>query len=236
MLDQLKALIRLSEIDASARSIEDELLAIPKELEERRMAVKSLELLVAGQETKAAEATRLFAQQEEEIKTRNDALARSRAKGAKARTMREAEASERELEAIRRSIRDAETERDRLKGIVEQTRVVLEEPVKELGAQREALAAAEHTSEQRLAELRAERDRVVAGRGEFAAKIDKAIVRRYDRIRTKMHPAVVEAVNATCTGCRMALPPQFYIQIQAGKEIFQCPTCQRFLFHRETLD
>src|SRR5687768_841882 len=120
--DQLRALVQLAQIDGSARDIDNQLQGIPAELEERRLAVRALELLVSGQRGKLEEAERLLAQQEEDIKTRNDTLSRSKAKGAKARTMREAEMAERELEAVRRSIKDAETERERLKGLLDQTR------------------------------------------------------------------------------------------------------------------
>lgn len=233
MQDKLRSLVRLAEIDASARGLDEQLEGIPRELEERRAAVEALEALVAGQRAQLASAEKLLAQQEEEIKTRNDMLARSKSKGAKARTMREAEAAERELEAIRRSIRDAETEKERLAGLVEQTRTVLEKPLAELEEQKRALAESEQGSEQRLAELRAEREKVVAGRERWAQEIPKPIYRRYERIRPKIHPAVAEVVDATCTGCRMRLPPQLANQIRAVTDIYQCPHCQRFLYFKE---
>lgn len=235
MQDKLRALVRLAEIDASARGLDEQLEGIPRELEERRGAVRALEALVAGQRGQLASAEKLLAQHDEEIKQRNDALARSKSKGAKARTMREAEASERELEAIRRSIRDAETEKERLAGVLEQTRSVLAEPLAELEEQKKALAEAQAGSEQRLAELRTEREKVVTGRERWAAEIPKPIYRRYERIRPKIHPAVSEVVDATCTGCRMRLPPQLSNQIQAGQDLYQCPHCQRFLYFKELL-
>ncbi|MCZ7683913.1 MAG: C4-type zinc ribbon domain-containing protein [Sandaracinaceae bacterium] len=235
MQDKLRALVRLAEIDASARGLDEQLEGIPRELEDRRGAVRALEALVAGQRGQAASAEKLLAQQDEEIKQRNDALARSKSKGAKARTMREAEASERELEAIRRSIRDAETEKERLAGVLEQTRSVLSEPLAELEEQKKALAEAEAGSEQRLAELRAEREKVVAGRERWVVEIPKPIYRRYERIRPKIHPAVAEVVDATCTGCRMRLPPQLSNQIQAAQDLYQCPHCQRFLYFKELI-
>ncbi len=235
MQDKLRALVRLAEIDASARGLDEQREGIPRELEERRTAVRALEALVAGQRAQLAAAEALLAQQDDEIKSRNDSLAKSKSKGAKARTMREAEASERELEAIRRSIRDAETEKERLAGVLEQTRSVLSEPLSELEAQKKALAEAEQGSEQRLADLRAQREKAVAGRERFAAEIPKPIYRRYERIRPKIHPTVAKVVDATCTGCRMRLPPQLANQIQAAADIYQCPHCQRFVYFEDTI-
>lgn len=235
MQDKLRALVRLAEIDASARGLDDQLEGIPREIEERRTAVSALEALVGGQRAQLTAAEKLLAEQDDEIKQRNDMLARSKSKGAKARTMREAEASERELEAIRRSIRDAETEKERLAGVLEQTRSVLAEPLAELEQQKAALAEAEQGTEQRLSVLRAEREKAVAGREKFVALIPKPIYRRYERIRPKIHPTVCEIVDATCTGCRMRVPPQLSNQIQAAADFHQCPHCQRFLYFKDLI-
>lgn len=233
--DKLRALVRLAEIDASARGLDDQLEGIPRELEERRAAVRALEALVDGRRGQMAEAERLLAQHDAELRERADLLARSKAKGAKARTMREAEASERELEAIRRAIRDAEAEKERLAGVIEQSRKVLEQPLVELEQQKAALTEAEQNSEGRLATLRAERGEVVAGRERWAAEIPKPIYRRYERIRPKVHPVVAEVIDSTCTGCRMRLPAQLANEIQAGVDFYQCPHCQRFLFFKDLI-
>ena len=235
MKDKLRALVRLAEIDASARHIEEQLRGIPEELEERRHAVSALEALVGGQKGQMDEAAKLLAQQEEELKMRSDLLARSKAKSAKARNMREAEAAERELDAVRRSIKEAEEEKERLQGVITQTKGVLDGPLAELEEQKSALSTAEAGSDEKLAELREERDAKVAGREDFAAQVPKPILRRYERIRHAIHPTVVEAVGGVCTGCRMQIPPQLFNHILAGDDFYQCQACQRFLYHREAV-
>ncbi|MEC7519602.1 MAG: C4-type zinc ribbon domain-containing protein [Myxococcota bacterium] len=235
MHDKLRALVRLAEIDATARDVEEQLQGIPEELEERRAAVKALDALVHGQRGQLEEAERLLAQQEEELRSRNDLLAKSKAKSAKARNMREAQAAERELEAIRRAIRDAEEEKGRLQGVIEQTRSVLDEPLKELEEQQKGLAEAEAGSEEKLAGLKAELEEKTKGRAEYVPKVPKPVYRRYERIRPKIHPAVVEAADGVCQGCRMSISPQLYNQIIRGDDFYQCQACQRFLFHKEVV-
>lgn len=235
MHDKLRALVRLAEIDATARDVEEQLQGIPEELEERRSAVKALEALVHGQRAQLEEAERLLAQQDEELRSRNDLLSKSKAKSAKARNMREAQAAERELEAIRRAIRDAEEEKGRLQGVIEQTRSVLDEPQKELEEQQKGLAEAEAGSEERLAALKAELEEKTKGRAEYVPKVPKPVYRRYERIRPKIHPAVVEALDGVCQGCRMRISPQLYNQIIKGDDFYQCQACQRFLFHKDVV-
>ena len=228
---RLRALVRLAEIDASARHLEEQLHGIPAELEERRAAVTALENLVGGQKTQMDEAVTLLAAQQEELKMRNDLLSRSRAKSAKARNMREAEAAERELDAIRRSIRDAEEERDRLQSMIDQTKEVLDGPLQELEAQNAALVEASEGSEEHLAEIAIEHKAAVTGREEHIKLVPKRIYRRYERIRMKLFPAVVETVDGVCMGCRMRIPPQLYNQIVAGADFYECRTCHRYLYH-----
>lgn len=235
MQDKLRALVRLAEIDNSARDTDDQLNGIPEELEERRAAVSALEALVGGQRGQLEEARALIAQQEADLKTRNDMLARARAKSAKARNMREAQMAERELESVRRSIGDGEQEKERLQGLVSQIESVLDGPLKELEEQKSALAEAEAGSAERLAELEAERAKITVGRDDHVAKIPKPVYRRYERIRPKIHPAVVEAVDGVCTGCRMRISPQLYNQLIRGDDFYQCQACQRFLYHKDAI-
>lgn len=236
MRDQLKALVKLAEIDSLAKDIDDRLKGIPLELEERRQGVKRLEELVARQKATITEAERLFTQQETDIATRNDQLGKSRSKSAKARTMREAEAAERELETVRRTIKDGEAERDRLKERIEKTRAGLVEPEKALAEQKAELELAEVASESKLAELRIEREKTLVGRAEVAAKIDKTQLRTYDRLRTKLSPAVAEAVNETCTACRIAIAPNRFLQLAKANEIMSCMHCMRILYVKSALE
>ncbi len=234
--DNLRALVKLAEIDASARHIEEQLEGIPKELEERRRAVEELEALVGGQGAQMEAAEALLKEQQGDLKLRSDMLSRSRAKSAKARREKEVLAAERELEAIRRSIRDGETEMERLQGVVDRTREVLSEPLAELAALKKALEEAEATCGARLEELRAERDKITMGREEVAAKVPKPVYRRYERIRPQLHPAVVEVKDCVCMGCRLKVSAQLYNQIIRCDEFYRCQACTRFLYHASAID
>ena len=235
MQDQLKAFVKLAEIDRGARHLEEQLEGIPAELEERRLAVSALEQLVLGQKREMDDAAALISAQDEDLKLRADMLSRSKQKGAKARNMREAEAAERELDGIRRSIKDGEAEKERLEGVIAQIREVLAEPLRELEEQKRELAEAEAASGPRLETLRAEREVITAGRREAAALIPKPIFRRYERLRTQIHPTLAEARDGVCTDCRMQIAPQLYNQIIRGDDFYQCQACNRFLSPRRAI-
>ncbi len=236
MRDQLRALVKLSEIDASASDLDQELKDIPAHIEEMRADVDRLEAMLAHERQELEDAERLGRQHEEQLGTSNEMLSRAKAKGAKARNAREVEAAEREMEAVRRTVREREEEQGRLREVIQKARTRLEQHDKELAELRSVIEEDEKQARARLEELGAQRQQVLAGRDEVVASLDKVLVRRYERIREKRGTAVVEVVDGTCQGCQVQLPPQQFIELQRADEIQQCPQCVRILFHRSVLE
>lgn len=50
---------------------------------------------------------------------------------------------------------------------------------------------------------------------------------------TGSRKAVINLKKNTCTGCFVTLPPQFFIEVRKGGELFFCPQCQRIIFWDE---
>ena len=70
--------------------------------------------------------------QEEELQNQSQSLAKSKAKGARARNMRETDAVDRELEVIRRSMKEREEEPRTLRAAIEKRRGSVGKHEKEL--------------------------------------------------------------------------------------------------------
>ena len=98
VIEQLAALAKIADIDAEAFAIRQELKEIPERLAELDNDVKRLGELLDAERSSSTTPTALLVAQDEEMKNQNQSLARSKAKGARARNMREADAVERELE------------------------------------------------------------------------------------------------------------------------------------------
>ena len=108
MQDELIALAKISEIDAAAFATDTELEELPAKMAELDGDVQKLGELLAAEKQELAEADSLLSEQSEELNNQSQSLAKSKAKGARARNMREADAVERELEVIRRTMRERE--------------------------------------------------------------------------------------------------------------------------------
>jgi uncharacterized protein len=236
VLDRLAALARIAEIDAEALRTDTELADIPARLAELDQTVKKLGELLEAEKQEVRDAEKLLVAQEEEITNQNQSLAKSKAKGARARTMREADAVERELEVIRRTTKEREEERATLKAAIAKRNLSVEKHEKEYAELQTFAGEERQRGETRLAELNVQREAVITGRRELAEKIPKDTLRRYELIRDKRAGIGAVAVKGgICAGCHTSLPPNQNIAVTRGDTFEQCPRCQRFLFSPDTL-
>lgn len=231
MLKELIALVKLSEIDAATAQIDQELEKLPAELNELRADVGRLESLLGAERAQLQEAEALYAAQEGEIQEQNQALSRSKAKGAKVRNTREADAVERELEVVRRTLKDRETERDRLRGAIEHRRGAIAKHDKDFEELRKYAGEQEDKARARMEILQGERAAVLKGRDATAVDVPGDVLRRYDLIRKKRAGIGVSKVEGSiCSACHVSLPPQQMMKVRRGDTMEQCPRCLRILY------
>jgi predicted nucleic acid-binding Zn-ribbon protein len=234
--EELRALVRLAEIDGSAREIRKELDELPKTLQNMKLDVSRLEQMLEAERRSLEEARALRASHESEIAKSNEALARAKSKGAKAKNAREVEASERELEGVRRSMKDREEEKGRLAQAIAQKTSSLGDREAKLAEFRQLHDAEAVQANARIAELEKQIATVTAGRDAILGTLSKTILARYERVRTRHAVPVSEVIDGTCMGCRMHIPPQQFITLHRAESIEQCPFCHRFLYVRQALE
>jgi len=236
VIEQLVALAKIADIDAEALRADTELRDIPARMDALKSDVKKLGELLAAEKQQLADADRLLSAQDEEINNQNQALAKSKAKGARVRNTREADAVERELETIRRSMKDRESERDTLREAIGKRRTSVEKHEREFTELERYADQEEAKASARLAEVTAARAQILAGRAELAAKVPADVLRRYEMIRAKRQGVGVAAIKeGSCSGCFVVLTPQQVIAIQRAEEFAQCPRCQRILYSPEAI-
>jgi predicted nucleic acid-binding Zn-ribbon protein len=236
VIEQLVALAKIADIDAEALRVENELRDIPIRTQSLQSDAKKLAELLAAEKQQLVDADRLLAAQDEELTNQTQALARSKAKGARVRNTREADAVERELETIRRITKEREAERDSLREAIVKRRGALDKHEREFGEFQTYAAQEQQKGEGRLTELQEARTRILAGRSELALKIPADVLRRYDMIRSKRQGMGVAAIkDSTCSGCFVVLAPQEVIAAHRAEAFAQCPRCQRFLYSPQAI-
>ena len=233
MKAELEQLIALQQTDTEIRKLQAELNAIPQ----RRAEIES-EFDQRASEFKQVESRREAAHARRSQLERELAEARTRAEKAERDRMASTnqkvyEAALREMDAAKKQISQLETQ------ILEQMES-LEQADKEIGEREPEIATLrveqdgklrefeERTrgANERLAQLRAERERL------FAA-LPKQMSTMYNRISMRIRDgvAVAEARNGSCSSCFIALRPQMMAQVRRGDEIVVCDNCNRILYY-----
>ncbi len=65
-------------------------------------------------------------------------------------------------------------------------------------------------------------------------KLKATLLKKYDTLRSRRNGlGVVNVLAGVCQGCFMAIPPQQYNRLLRGDEHFDCPTCQRIMYHED---
>jgi uncharacterized protein len=229
--DELIALARIAEIDASARELDDELRELPAKVDALKQDLATLEALLARERAQLDEAQKLRAVRADELKGRNDALSRSRSKTAHATNMKELDAAEREVEAVRRSIKEREEELASLDATIGQKSATLGERGAQLEEARVICDEESKRAEARLAEVSQLREKVVAGRDELVARVPAPVIRRYERIRDRFKVGATFVDSEICRSCHRSFPTQLYVKIMRCEEPVECPFCHRLALH-----
>ena len=233
MNDELRALAKLAMMDGAASEHDAELRDLPARLEAMRGDVQTLESLLTAERTQIDEATALRDERQKELQAKVEWLGAAKGKLSKARTLREADSAEREVEMTRRTIKEREEEILSIEETLEAKAGSFAEREKQFEEARSMLDEEVKAAEERLAVVRVEREKVLAGRDAVVAEVPKRIVKRYEKLCTKPRHDAVSFIGAdgTCHSCRMALPPQLFIEVQRGDEFHECPQCRAFLIH-----
>lgn len=237
MREELRALAAVAKIDEASSSYDEELKTIPARLEAMRQDVATLEMLLTQERAQLDEAKGLLEERSAELALRREAIAHAKAKGSRAQTMKEADAAEREVESNRRAAQEREKEIGQIQETIEAKTKTLEEREAQFAEAKELLASSEKEGAERLEVVKTEREKVLVGRTTEVDKVPKRIIKRYERLRERSaHRAVAILTSDTCSSCQLRLPAQFYIDLQKGEEIKDCPQCRAFLIHESILD
>lgn len=80
-------------------------------------------------------------------------------------------------------------------------------------------------------ELAKELARLEADYREASARVDRALLDRYNQVKAARKDQPLAAVRGgTCAGCRLQIPPQLIAQVRRSDDLHICPYCRRILY------
>lgn len=232
MAPGIELVIKLQGLDNRVADVEREIASLPRQIAEIEQA------LVAHQRKLEMDRAALAANQKErrklegEIQLLEQKISRLKDQMLEAKTNQQYRAFQHEIEYCEEQVRKAE---DRILDLMAESEP-LEENVQaaetalkkeQAQVERQKAAARKRSEEDRrlLAELQAERERLVAA-------IDPQIYAIYERTRRKYRgPALAEGTDGKCSACNIVLRPQFYQDLKKGEQLLVCESCGRLLYY-----
>lgn len=229
MVEGLQRLIELQKVDDELATLEEEQSSLPgrrEALEAQRTAAEE-RLRAAGEAQRAAELAQR--QAERELQDREAIVTRLEGQQHQIKTNEAYTVLLREIDHAREEISRCETRILEAMEAIEACHAALAAAEGEAKAAGEratsgarAIAARESELAGRIGELRERR-------AEVRGRVERDLAELYERIAARKRPAVVLVTREICTGCRVGISPQTYVDLIGRARVVTCGRCQRIL-------
>jgi len=233
--DQLKRLEDLQRHDAKIQELENSLKAIPAKLAATQGDLARVEALLSSERTQLLDTERYYSDQKNQLSQDEDQVTGAKHKLAQAKNSKEYMAAQRETETRREGVASREGEITKLVEAIEAKKKILEDRANDVQAVRDSVQKDEDAARARMAEIEGKIAELRAERDKLVGEVRPDVLKRYSGIRIRRGLAVVSVRNGTCQGCNMNIPPQLYIVLQRGTTIETCPSCHRIIYWEELM-
>jgi predicted nucleic acid-binding Zn-ribbon protein len=231
MLEQLELLLDLQAIDAELGDRLSETESIPMRVAQLEGRKQQMDAEVDREERELERAGKERQRLERDLEDLTARLTELRARELSIKTNEEYAALQHEIEFTKKAISEIEDEILQLLEDIERLTGQLAEARRAAEGQR---AAVDKEVEQLRAELARLEEAVAIKKDErlrVAMRVDRAVLRRYERIlESKGDFAVAPIMDGACGGCYVKLPPQRIIEVRRSNEFVECDGCGRILF------
>jgi uncharacterized protein len=236
LLEQLRLLLDLQEVDeaiAEARLKQRKLPdLVAKELAaftEAEDALKEAERTLADLET---------GRRDKEAQLEDQEAHMQRLKGhlKEITNTREYQAYIQEMDGVQRTVGQLEEEVLGILADIDTTREQVAARRKDFEVHRQVYETERAKVDEELARIEKDVEAAKAQKAERSARIQPAVLTRYNKIAAQMRRALVPVRALTCGGCHMNVPHQLVSEVKRGTQVQQCPHCHRLLFVPEKVE
>ncbi len=226
-LEQIRQLVALQRVDDAIHSVETELEQAPKDLEELKARFAATD----AQRERVLEKIAHLKEQEKringEIDDDSSRIKKSKSKMMQVSNSREYQAMAREMDNMEKVNRSREEERSALMEEKMHQDSALQEVDAVWADLKAELETKQISLETRLEEARKRLEELA----HIRSAVPRPVLDRYEFIRRRLsHPVIVPVTAGVCSGCRIMIPPQTFIELQGGHKIINCPNCQRLIY------
>lgn len=232
MNEEIVQLTALQSIDHVIDTIDSEIVA-----EQKALDTKSSEL--AERESTIVTLTEKIETLEKERRTLEVEVADEmvhvkdrQSKMMQVQTGREQTALLKEIEDGKKGAKEKEGKVIAIMEEVEQLKADIEEQKNLFSGETELLQDETQNVKKAIAAINKKKKTQEKKRNSQAKQLKAQLLKKYDTLRKHRNGlGVVNVLGGVCQGCFMAIPPQQYNLLLRGEDHFDCPTCQRIMYH-----
>jgi uncharacterized protein len=231
LIEQLKNLEHLQELDLKIDSLKKDQNSLPSSLRQMDDSLNKLRVSLDSKKNQASEIEKVQRQTLAALDLNKDRLARSNTKLEAVHNSQEFQAANKEIEQLKKLNVSLEEQLKKANSELEITQkdvIGLEAQFNQLKQERDAQATVLSGQD---SQYQVDISALVGERSKYTVHVESRILSQYDRIRgARGGLGIVPAVGGRCKGCNMMVPPQLYNEVQKGSALHSCPSCHRLLF------
>lgn len=231
MVDQIKMLIELQEIDTEIFAKKEILEDIPERIKVIDEALKEKATYLKGLEEESKKLQMKRKEKEIELETKENTIKKYQTQLFQVKTNEEYSSLEKEIGGAKA---DSSVLEEEIIGLLDQIDEVRKNIAKEkeiLGGEEKKAAEENRKIDAEKKQNEAEFNDLSSKRKNFAEKIEKNVLSKYERIlHNREGLALVPVVGGACGGCNMNLPPQVINEAKLKSDLTFCGNCARILY------
>jgi len=233
MTAEIELVTRLQNLDSQIGELEKEVAALPRHVAEIEKALDAHTRRVEADRAALTANQKERRRLEDDVKVHEQKISKLRDQMLQAKTNEQYRAFSNEIDFAAREIRKAE---DRILDLMSESEALesnLKKAEGDLKKQREHVESEQRRARERTAVDETQLEKLRAERTQAVAKMDRGLVRDYERIRRKWHgnTVVAEALDERCSACQIGIRPQFWQDLKRRDQIMFCESCGRFIYY-----
>lgn len=228
---ELERLVKLQELESELRRLRSELAEVPGQRDALEAGLAAERSRLDAARGGLEESQKLRRQKEGHLQDLETRRARYKSQLMDVKTNKEYTAMLHEIEGVEREIGTIE---DQILNEMERADDLKQQVAREEGTFAEAQEVHRKESaalEERASRLETEAQRAEAARDEQAAALPAELRERFERVARLRGHGVAAAADGMCTGCRVKLRLQFYLELKRNDAIRECEGCSRILYY-----
>lgn len=233
MQEVLEQLVELQKMDSRIAALESVIKNTPQQFLELS---KRLDRAIEGCDsiaTASDENKKKFLALQAELEEKKAQLANSRKKSEAVHNQREYKSVLSEEEKLNKMISEMQAELKELQNADFQYESEMAQAKEQKEKLEQELAAMHASKKNEDKQFSDELDALLVKRSDFASKVKKSTLMKYDRVRehSRNNIGIASVKDEVCNGCYMHIPPQLYVEVKKDDSIKVCPHCRRILYY-----